>query len=731
MSYFFFSGAGWTSVRRVAAPGLVIAALFATACSSGSSDNGSGGASGSSGSSGAAGGGASGSAGSGATGGASGSGGFSGTGGTAGVDSGVDAAAGSDAGPDAADAAPDQSEASAGASGTAGAAGTGGGAAGSDAGGSTGVDCGGSPCTRANATPKCVGSSCLIGSCNASHGDCNATDADGCETNLSNDPDNCGVCGHRCVTQNGTASCVNGACAVAKCDAGFTDCNGDASDGCETNTAFDPQNCKTCGNACVPTPGAQAQCTNGVCFEKACAIGFMDCNNNSQDACETNLGNDATNCGYCGNTCKIPHASAKCNGGKCLVDQCDTGWANCDGNGANGCETQLDSDSQNCGACGRACVTSGTSSATCIAGACYAVCDAGAGDCSHPTAPTADDGCETATGTDPDNCGLCGNVCSVPSGTPGCSAGVCTIANCPADTGDCDGDVQNGCETDLLTDADHCGSCARACSGTNTTARACAAGLCKPTCATGFDSCSSPASPAADDGCEADVSSDVDNCGGCGRACSGDNVASKACDSGKCTSSCLPGFDNCLQYAAPFGDDGCETQTNTATQCGSCHNDCTQQGGGGSGLKCGATINVCGCAGNGGRCHISGAGGTCNANDLCECNGTTCQAGEGCMSVGGTDTCTCNGGSACSAGQTCCQTPAGCADLSTDAASCGACGHACPPGFTCASGSCTCSGDASCNGGSAGTCAPGSGVCSCGGTSCAPGQRCQADGSCG
>jgi hypothetical protein len=44
-------------------------------------------------------------------------------------------------------------------------------------------------------------------------------------------------------------------------------------------------------------------------------------------------------CGGCGQGCNVPNATASCAGGACLLDNCNPGYANCDGNAGNGCET--------------------------------------------------------------------------------------------------------------------------------------------------------------------------------------------------------------------------------------------------------------------------------------------------------------------------------------------------------------------------------------------------------
>jgi hypothetical protein len=114
------------------------------------------------------------------------------------------------------------------------------------------------------------------------------------------------------------------------------------------------------------------KCINGVCVGTpipncalTCTAGYADCNQNPADGCETNLSTSLTNCGACGNVCSGANGSATCIAGACGLT-CNAGFANCDGNLANGCEANLSTDSQNCGACGIAC----PSGKSCSGGAC-------------------------------------------------------------------------------------------------------------------------------------------------------------------------------------------------------------------------------------------------------------------------------------------------------------------------------------------------------------------------
>lgn len=99
---------------------------------------------------------------------------------------------------------------------------------------------------------------------------------------------------------------------------------------------------------------------------------------------------------------------------------CTSGTADCNGDPADGCETILQIDVNNCGACGVVCEGAGGVPPTCAVGVCKLDCPLGAGDCNAATG----DGCETNLLDDPENCGACGLSCS---GTP-CVEGACACA---------------------------------------------------------------------------------------------------------------------------------------------------------------------------------------------------------------------------------------------------------------------------------------------------------------
>jgi hypothetical protein len=64
----------------------------------------------------------------------------------------------------------------------------------------------------------------------------------------------------------------------------------------------------------------------------------------------------------------VANAAAYCSAGACTF-ACTAGYADCDGVAGNGCEASLNTDSTNCGTCGRSCCAGGA----CTAGTCGAV----------------------------------------------------------------------------------------------------------------------------------------------------------------------------------------------------------------------------------------------------------------------------------------------------------------------------------------------------------------------
>jgi hypothetical protein len=116
--------------------------------------------------------------------------------------------------------------------------------------------------------------------------------------------------------------------------------------------------------------------------------------------------------------CALPHATATCGGGACAIATCDEGFADCDADPADGCESDLSSVAS-CGACGVACPVPPNTAPACVAGVCVVECSAGFADCNRKRS----DGCEVDLDDDDDNCGACRRRCRVGH----CVEGTCKI----------------------------------------------------------------------------------------------------------------------------------------------------------------------------------------------------------------------------------------------------------------------------------------------------------------
>ncbi len=222
----------------------------------------------------------------------------------------------------------------------------------------------------------CVAGACRVG-CPAPNTICGAGAMMTC-VNLQTDRNNCGVCANVCATANGVPSCAGGACGIGSCNIGFGNCDGMILNGCETATSNAVANCGACGNVCPPPPNASASCTVGVCGLGSCNMGFGNCDLSAANGCEVNTNTNTSNCGSCGTVCSVANATSLCTAGACGIGMCAPNFASCDAIDANGCETDLRSSRQNCGACGNRCplpMVNGTSA--CVASTCVLNCDPG------------------------------------------------------------------------------------------------------------------------------------------------------------------------------------------------------------------------------------------------------------------------------------------------------------------------------------------------------------------
>lgn len=153
-------------------------------------------------------------------------------------------------------------------------------------------------------------------------------------------------------SKDGTSGCPTGRAGpgCTACAGGFHACGND----CVQDGSNVPEKgcAQGCGTACPSPSHATAKCAgDGKCdfvcdpsFEKGdagcdCATGQIACQTGCAQCCQD------TDC--------APHVL--CGGGSC--GGCETGWGDCNGNPADGCETHLNS-SGNCGACGNSCCSS-------------------------------------------------------------------------------------------------------------------------------------------------------------------------------------------------------------------------------------------------------------------------------------------------------------------------------------------------------------------------------------
>jgi Tfp pilus assembly protein PilV len=233
---------------------------------------------------------------------------------------------------------------------------------------------------------------------------------------------------------------------------------------CEGPAICDDGECVNVSSCDHPDFSCGQNATCGVGGECLCDTGWANCDpdgSNWDNGCESNLNSDEDTCGDCINRCgdteSCVDGTCELANGRCYrgtdcgenYSECNGTWCecnnlryrNCNNDWSDGCETNIFTDDNNCGACGDRCTYGYCENRRCFLnpGYCY-------------------------------DLSQCGEYFSYCRGGEG-SVGAC---DCLVRHGNCNGDWEDGCEIDLFNDDENCGDCGVVCDSDE----ACDSGFC-------------------------------------------------------------------------------------------------------------------------------------------------------------------------------------------------------------------------------------------------------------
>jgi len=245
---------------------------------------------------------------------------------------------------------------------------------------------------------------------------------------------------------------------------------------------------------------------------------------------------------------------------------------------------------------------------------------------------------------------------------------------CPEGSGDCNGDVSDGCEVEFRTDPHNWCSCGHWCQESDL----CQRGLCVQECGQGLSPC---------DGWCLNLNIDPENCGECDKQC----ASGKVCTGGECASECDGTLVDC--------EGTCADLDSNPDHCGECDNSCDMW----SACCEGSCRSVKSDESNCGGCDA-----VCPIDQVCDhmvchpceypkmfCDGD-CHDVMTCSDHCGNCETSCGEGQTCENGECVaenCTDPlencsGQCVNLMEDPEHCGICGHTCAAGQICLDGNC-------------------------------------------
>ncbi|PIV99657.1 MAG: hypothetical protein COW42_10320 [Deltaproteobacteria bacterium CG17_big_fil_post_rev_8_21_14_2_50_63_7] len=281
--------------------------------------------------------------------------------------------------------------------------------------------------------------------CPSVWGDTNYTSCGGVCTYIGSDPLNCGGCNIECTSDE---LCISGSCEAGT---GPNDCGGTCNDTslcCETSIwpgeacveltdmAYNPEHC----GGCAPC-GPGEQCRDFACFCDARMPAYCDTDGDGIDECVSLM--EPATCGSCTNSCSGDEMCSDRPGLQTPECICPSSWGDANYIDCNGVCTNIAENESNCGACGNTCAAGDV----CVLGTCHT--ETGTS-CVGMCLP-GDLCCASSMGWDScaniqwdfQNCGDCGVQCDFDEQ---CEQGNCCKQNgnlCQADSDCCGGTCFN------------------------------------------------------------------------------------------------------------------------------------------------------------------------------------------------------------------------------------------------------------------------------------------------